>query len=143
MHVCVNSYRTAAGRSGTAHGSAGTNRTLTASERAPETGLQGCCLEVSSHFTREGKRVLRGADNSPKGTPLGRGAFSQVFRAQASARDVSHLRTPITHVCNNPPPPRTHTHNRTLAPRTGRIQHSKRYCTVVTAKTRTLENLIS
>lgn len=84
----------------------------TASGRVHKTGLQRCCLEVSSHFTPEGKRVLSRAESSPEGTPLGRGAFSQVFQAQATTRDVFHFRTPITHVCNtlpSPPPPTAHT----------------------------------
>ena len=52
VHVSVNSYRTAAGLGRTGHGSAG----YTASGQVHETGLQRCCLEVSSHFTPEGKR---------------------------------------------------------------------------------------
>ena len=89
----------------------------TASGQVHETGLQRCCLEVSSHFTPEGKRVLSRAESSPEGTPLGRGAFSQMFQAQATTRNVFHFRTPITHVCNTRPPlpPPQHTHSDTEA----------------------------
>lgn len=121
----VNSYRTVAGQGGTGHGSAG----CTASGQVHKTGLQRCCLEVSSHFTPEGKRVLSRAESSPEGTPLGRGAFSQVFQAQATTKDVFHFRTPITHVCVihfSPTPTPAHTRTRS----TRRTQHSKGRCTV-------------
>ena len=142
VHVSVNSYRTAAGLGRTGHGSAG----YTASGQVHETGLQRCCLEVSSHFTPEGKRVLSRAESSPEGTPLGRGAFSQMFQAQATTRDVFRFRTPITHVCNTRPPPSHRppapsTHTRTLRHKKDPTQQAALYS--LTGKSPTPANLIS